>query len=58
MEEKQELKPVFKEEIKAEITEVGKIEDNIEKVKDYALKLKDYYSKLVFTEETLKDAKD
>ncbi len=51
------IKPVFKNEIKAEIKTTGSIEDNIQEVQDFALKLNEYYSKLVFTEDTLKEAK-
>lgn len=49
-------KPILKNEIKAEITTIGKVEDNILEAKEYALELKDYYSKLVFTEEQKSDA--
>lgn len=49
-------KPILKNEIKAEITTIGKVEDNIAEAKEYALELKDYYSKLVFTEEQKSDA--
>ncbi len=52
------LKPVFKSEIKAEIKRFGEIEDNIQEAQDYALKLNEYYSKITFTESTLKDATD
>lgn len=57
-EEKTLIKPEFKSEIKAEIKTLGQIEDNIQEVQDYALKLSNYYSKIVFTEDTLKDAKN
>lgn len=49
-------KPILKNEIKAEITTIGKVEDNILEAKEYALEVKDYYSKLVFTEEQKGDA--
>lgn len=49
-------KPILKNEIKAEITTIGKVEDNILEAKEYALEVKDYYSKLVFTEEQKSDA--
>lgn len=55
--EKELIKPEFKSDIKAEIKSLGQIEDNIQDVQEYALKLNDYYSKIVFTEDTLKEAK-
>lgn len=51
-------KPILKNEIKAEIKGIAKVEDNITEAKQYALDLKDYYSKLVFTPEQLNEAKD
>lgn len=51
-------KPVLKNEIEAKITTVAKVEDNIQEAKDYALQLKDYYSKLIFTEEQVTEAKE
>lgn len=51
-------KPILKNEIKAEITGVAKVEDNIMEAKEFALSLKEYYSKLVFTEEQLSEAKN
>ena len=57
-ENKKEItKPEFKQDIKAEIKSIGQIEDNINDVKEYALDLAKYYKNVVFTEETLKDAK-
>lgn len=56
--EKELIKPVFKSEIKAEIKKVGEIEDNIQEAQDYALKLNEYYSRIVFTEDILKEAAD
>jgi len=56
MEEITLIKPEFKSEIKAEITSLGQIEDNIQDVKQYALSLANYYEKIVFTEDTLKEA--
>lgn len=50
-------KPILKNEIKAEITGIAKVEDNIEEAKAYALSLKDYYSKLVFNEDQIAEAK-
>ncbi len=58
METKNELvKPEFKSEIKAEIKGIAEIEDNIQDVQNYALELNEYYSKIIFTEDTLKEAK-
>ena len=51
-------KPILKNEIKAEIKGISKVEDNIAEAKQYALDLKEYYSKLVFTPEQLSEAKD
>lgn len=51
-------KPILKNEIKAEITGVGKVEDNILEAKEYALELKKYYSKLIFTDEQKAIAED
>lgn len=51
-------KPILKNEIKAEIIGISKVEDNISEAKKYALDLKDYYSKLVFTPEQLDEAKN
>ena len=50
-------KPILKNEIKAEITGVAKVEDNILEAKEFALQLKEYYSTLVFTPEQLDEAK-
>lgn len=61
MEENQELvlvKPQFDGEIKAKIKSLGEIESNIKEVQNYALALKDYYKKVIFTDETMKIAKD
>ena len=49
-------KPILKNEIKAEIKGISKVEDNICEAKEYALQLKDYYSKLIFTEDQKEDA--
>ncbi len=51
-------KPILKNEIEARISGVAKVEDNISEAKEYALKLKDYYSKLVFTDDQIKEAED
>lgn len=45
-------------EIKAEITAIGKVEDNIQEAKEYALELKKYYSSLIFSEEQINEAKE
>ena len=50
-------KPEFKGEIRAEIKGLSQIEDNIKEVNDFAVKLNEYYSNVIFTEETLKEAK-
>lgn len=51
-------KPVLKNEIKAEIKGISKVEDNITEAKEYALSLKEYYGTLVFNDDQLKEAKD
>lgn len=51
-------KPILKNEIEAKITGIAKVEDNIIDAKEYALSLKEYYSKLVFSEEQLSEAKN
>ena len=53
-----EEKPVFNDEIKAEITQIGQIEDNIKEVKEYVIKLNEYYSKLIYTPENISEAKE
>lgn len=52
------IKPIFNEEIKAEIITTGSIEENISKLKDYAIELANYYSTIVFNEEEVKTAKN
>lgn len=49
-------KPILKNEIKAEIKGIAKVEDNICEAKGYALQLKEYYSTLIFTEEQKEEA--
>lgn len=51
-------KPEFKGEIKAEIKGLAKIEDNIKEVKKFAEDLNKYYATVVWTEDTLNDAKN
>ena len=56
--EKNELiKPEFKSEIKAEITGIQKIEDNIKEVKKFAIDLANYYDLKEFTKKDTKNAK-
>ncbi len=50
-------KPILKNEIEARINGVSVVEDNIAEAKEYALQLKEYYSKLVFTDEQIQEAK-
>lgn len=50
-------KPEFKGEIRAQIKGLSQIEDNIKEVNEFAVKLNEYYSNVIFTEETLKEAK-
>ncbi|MBO5138707.1 MAG: DUF1351 domain-containing protein [Bacilli bacterium] len=57
-EEKELIKPEFKEEPKADIKTLGTIEDNIKELKQYATNLSEYYKQVSFTSETLKEAKD
>lgn len=51
-------KPILKNEIKAEIKGVAKVEDNILEAKTYALQLKDYYSTLIFNDDQIAEAKN
>lgn len=51
-------KPILKNEIEAKINGVAKVEDNIAEAKEYALNLKEYYSKLVFTDDQISEAKE
>lgn len=51
-------KPQFEGEIKAEIKTVGEIESNMKEVKGYVENLNNYYQNILFTEETMKEAKD
>ena len=51
-------KPILKNEIEAKINGVATVEDNIIEAKEYALNLREYYSKLVFTEEQISEAKE
>lgn len=61
MEENNELtlvKPEFNGEIQAKIKSLGEIESNIKEVQKYAIELNNYYKNIVFTEDTMKIAKD
>ena len=61
MEESKELtlvKPEFNGEIQAKIKSLGEIESNIKEVQNYAIELNNYYKNIIFTEETMKIAKD
>ncbi len=49
-------KPVLENEIDVKIVGTTTVENNINEVKEFALKLKDYYSKLIFTDEQIKEA--
>lgn len=51
-------KPVFTEEIKAEIKGISTIENNIKKVKDYAIQTKEYYAGITFTAGTKAEAEE
>ncbi len=51
-------KPILKDEIEAKIKGTVTVENNILEVKEYALELKEYYSKLIFTDEQIKEAED
>lgn len=51
-------KPILKNEIEAKINGAANVEDNIAEAKEYALNLKEYYSKLVFTEDQIGEAKE
>ena len=50
-------KPILKNEIEAKINGVATVEDNIAEAKEYALQLKEYYSKLIFSENQIEEAK-
>lgn len=61
MEENKEIqivKPQFNNEIEARIKSVGEIESNMKEVKEYVKDLNNYYKNIIFTEETMKEAKD
>ena len=52
------VKPEFNGEIQAKIKSLGEIESNIKEVQNYAVELNNYYKNIVFTEDTMKIAKD
>lgn len=52
------VKPILKNEIKAEIKGIAKVEDNISEAKAYALELQEYYGNLVFNDDQLAEAKN
>lgn len=52
------VKPEFNGEIQARIKSVGEIESNMKEVKRYVEELNNYYKRVIFTEETLKQAKE
>lgn len=51
-------KPILKNEIKAEINGTASVTNNMAEVKEYALAMKEYYSKLVFDDDQIKEAKE
>lgn len=51
-------KPILKNEIKAEINGTASVTNNMAEVKEYALAMKEYYSKLVFGDDQIKEAKE
>lgn len=51
-------KPTLNLEVKAEIKTLGTIEDNISEIKEKVIQLNKYYKDIIFTEETIKQAKD
>lgn len=52
------VKPEFNGEIQARIKSVGEIESNMKEVKGYVQELNNYYKNVIFTEETLQQAKE
>ena len=52
------VKPEFNGEIQAKIKSVGEIESNMKEVKGYVQELNNYYKNVIFTEETLQQAKE
>lgn len=52
------VKPEFNGEIQARIKSVGEIESNMKDVKGYVQELNNYYKNVIFTEETLQQAKE
>jgi len=58
MNEIKEVKPTFAIEPIATITAVGTVTSNFKQLKDQANSLKEYYSRIIFTEENMKEAKE
>lgn len=52
------VKPEFNGEIQVKIKSVGEIESNMKEVKGYVQELNNYYKNVIFTEETLQQAKE
>ena len=52
------IKPTFNGQIQAKISQLGKIESNMEDVKSFVEQLKGYYQDVKFDENTLKEAKE
>lgn len=52
------VKPEFNSEIQVKIKSVGEIESNMKEVKGYVQELNNYYKNVIFTEETLQQAKE
>ena len=52
------IKPTFNGQIQAKISQLGKIESNMEDVKAFVEQLKGYYQDVKFDENTLKEAKE
>ncbi len=58
MNEIKEVKPTFAIEPIATITSVGTVTSNFKQLKNQAKSIKDYYSRIIFTEENMKEAKE
>lgn len=58
MNEIKEVKPTFAIEPIATITSVGTVTSNFKQLKNQANSIKDYYSRIIFTEENMKEAKE
>lgn len=51
-------KPEFNGEIQARVKSLGEIESNIKEVQNYVKSLNEYYKKVIFTDDTMKTAKE